>query len=735
MSCASCVGRVEKAASGVEGVLDAVVNLPAENIRIKHSDVMQIDTLINTLNNAGYPASPVKMSAQDKAIERQLHIRKLGYLTLLAIVFTLPVFIMEMGSHLSSSMRAFISGTLAEQTNRVLQWGLTTVVLFGPGRQFFTRGIPALLKGAPEMNSLVALGTGSAYLFSSVSTFLPALLPSGADNIYFESAAVIVVLILAGRYMEARAKGRTGDAISAMMDLQAKQARVSRDGALIDIPIETLKIGDIVHVRPGERIAVDGLISEGHSYVDESMVTGEPIPVEKQKNSPVVGGTVNGTGAFSFSVTHIGKHTVLSQIIALVEQAQGSKLPIQTLVDRITAWFVPLVMLIATITLIIWLIAGVQPVPAHAVVAAVSVLIIACPCAMGLATPTSIMVASGVAARMGVLFRKGDALQSLSSTNTIAIDKTGTLTQGKPALNHIHTCGTLNEEQVLQIAASVEAQSEHPIARAIVDEADNRQIAILDCEDFVSITGGGVRASVNGQTVVIGTVKLMQEEGIDYELLKTQHETLCDTGATAFYVGVDGKLCALLGVSDAVKDSSLEMVAALHERGTQLVMITGDNRRTAESLAQELGIDSVIADVLPQDKAKAVKELQGKGQKVAFIGDGINDAPALAQADVGIAIGTGTDVAIEAADVVLMSGDLSGVVKALHISRQTLKNIQQNLGWAFGYNILLIPVAAGVLYPWFGVMLSPMLAAAAMALSSVLVLANALRLPWLCKID
>jgi Cu+-exporting ATPase len=651
-------------------------------------------------------------------------------MTLVAAVFTLPVFILEMGSHLIPALHSWIMNSLGMGVNWGIQFVLTTVVLAWPGRQFYLKGFPALFKGAPDMNSLVALGSSAAWGFSTVALFAPSLLPDGTRVVYFEAAAVIVTLILLGRFLEARAKGRTGQAIRKLVGLRAKTAQVERDGQLVELPVDDIVVGDLIQARPGEKIAVDGVVVKGASYVDESMITGEPIPVEKLADAEVVGGTINGSGALMFRATKVGGDTMLAQIIRMVEEAQGAKLPIQDLVNRITLWFVPAVMGVAALTFLTWLLVGPDPALSFALVAAVAVLIIACPCAMGLATPTSIMVGTGRAAELGVLFRRGDALQTLNDVTTVALDKTGTLTEGHPELTDLTITKGFEEADVLRLVASVEAMSEHPIAAAIVQHAKQNGLALASIDDFSSITGFGVSAVIEGRKVFVGADRLMSREGIDLDAVKSVGETLGKEGKTPLFAAIDGQLAAVIAVSDPIKASTAEAIGTLHDLGLKVAMITGDNEATAQAIAAKLGIDEVVAEVLPEGKVAAIERLQTGGSKVAFVGDGINDAPALARADVGIAIGTGTDVAIESADVVLMSGDLKGVVNALHISQRTMRNIRQNLFWAFGYNALLIPVAAGVFYPVAGLMLSPALAAGAMALSSVFVLSNALRLRW-----
>ncbi|MGV6802753.1 MAG: heavy metal translocating P-type ATPase [Ruegeria sp.] len=731
MSCASCVGRVEKALLAGEGVLSASVNLAAESATVRYAAAATSPDAIAALAAAsGYPAS-VRIAIETHSQDRKMdEIRDLARRTGFAAILALPVFILEMGSHVIPGMHHAIASTIGIQTSYYLQFVLTTIVLFGPGLQFYTKGFPALFRGAPDMNSLVALGTTAAYGFSLISTFAPGVLPAGTANVYYEAAAVIVVLILLGRFLEARAKGRTGEAIRKLVGLQAKTARVERDGQVIEMPIDQIAVGDIVHVRPGEKIAVDGAVLAGASYVDESMITGEPVPVEKTEGAIVVGGTVNGTGALTFRADKIGSDTMLAQIIQMVEQAQGAKLPIQGLVDRITLWFVPAVIAVAVVTVLIWLLIGPDPALSLALVSGVAVLIIACPCAMGLATPTSIMVGTGRAAEMGVLFRRGDALQMLQETTVVAVDKTGTLTEGRPELTDLIVAEGMDETAVLRCVAAVESTSEHPVGSAIVRAANVRSLDLPKPSEFTSITGFGVQAKVEGHTILVGADRLMNRENVNIGPLFDQGAKLARNGKTPLYAAIDGQIAAVIAVADPIKATTPAAIEALHKLGLKVAMITGDNRATAEAIAAQLGIDDVVAEVLPEGKVETLENLRVGGGKLAFVGDGINDAPALASADVGIAIGTGTDIAIEAADVVLMSGDLTGVVNAFDISQRTMRNIRQNLFWAFGYNTLLIPVAAGILYPFGGPLLSPVLAAGAMALSSVFVLSNALRLRW-----
>ncbi|SFU16976.1 heavy metal translocating P-type ATPase [Sedimentitalea nanhaiensis] len=730
MSCASCVGRVDKALGSVPGVLNVNVNLASETATVTYADgAVGLADLLKAAKDAGYPAEPAEDTAhEDRSARKDSEARVLARKAALAAAFTLPVFALEMGAHIIPGMHDLIGRTIGHQTSWLIQFVLTTVVLAGPGRAFYTNGFPALFKGAPDMNSLVAVGTSAAYLYSLTALFAPTLLPEASRAVYFEAAAVIVVLILLGRWMEARAKGRTGAAIQKLLGLQPRSARILVGGELQDVAIERLCTGDILVVRPGERIAVDGVVTDGNARVDESMITGEPVPVAKTAGDPVTGGTVNGTGAFKFRATRVGADTTLAQIIRMVEEAQGAKLPIQGMVDRITLWFVPAVMALAVLTVIVWLLVGPSPTLSHALVAGVSVLIIACPCAMGLATPTSIMVGTGRAAEMGVLFRKGDALQQLTDVDVVALDKTGTVTAGRPELTDLVLADGFDRVEVLALVAAVETQSEHPIADAIVRAARAENLARYDIESFEAITGHGVRANVAGRNILVGADRLMMREGLEIGMLADEERRLAEQGRTALFAAIDGRVAAVIAVADPVKPASATAIRVLHDLGLKVAMITGDKRETADAIARETGIDHVIAGVLPDGKVAALDKLSGGGQRIAFVGDGINDAPALAHADVGIAIGTGTDVAIESADVVLMSGDLRGVVNAFEISTRTMRNIRQNLFWAFGYNVALIPVAAGVLYPAVGLLLSPVLAAGAMALSSVFVLTNALRL-------
>ncbi len=729
MTCASCVGRVEKALKAVPGVVSATVNLTTERASVQGN--ADVALLVQTVEATGYGARAVDRSSgndEDTAARKEAETAELKRDFTAAALLTLPVFVLEMGSHTVPAIHDLVMRTIGMQWNWYVQFALATLVLFVPGIRFYEKGFPALARGAPDMNSLVAVGTMAAYAYSLVATFAPSFLPAGTVNVYFEAAAVIVTLILLGRFLEARAKGRTSEAIKRLVGLQARTARLRRDGRVQEVDINDVAPGDVVEVRPGERVPVDGEVVDGESYVDESMITGEPVPVAKSAGSEVVGGTVNQKGAFAFRATAVGDATMLAQIIRMVEEAQGSKLPIQAMVDKVTMWFVPAVMAVALATFLVWLSFGPSPALTFALVNAVAVLIIACPCAMGLATPTSIMVGTGRGAEMGVLFRKGEALQLLREAQIVALDKTGTLTEGRPALTDLELVDGFDRTTVLARIAAVEAKSEHPIARAIVEAAEAEDLHMPTVTKFESITGFGVKAEVEGVRIEIGADRYMVELGLDIAAFAETAARLADEGKSPLYAAIEGRLAAIIAVADPIKRTTFEEIAALHRLGLKVAMITGDNRRTAEAIGRRLGIAEVVAEVLPEGKVDAVRRLKQEHGRLAFVGDGINDAPALAEADVGLAIGTGTDVAIEAADVVLMSGSLKGVPNAIALSKATIRNIRQNLFWAFAYNTALIPVAAGVLYPAYGLLLSPVLAAGAMALSSVFVLANALRL-------
>lgn len=646
-------------------------------------------------------------------------------------VLTVPLLVIAMGHMVSDTVGHLIPRHIGIWLELILA---TPVVLWG-GKPFFERGWQSLVNRSLNMFTLIALGVGVAYVYSLIATLFPGIFPAsfrgmgGEVSVYYEAAAVIVTLVLLGQVLELKARGSTNAAIKALLGLAPKTARrINADGTEEDVPLEHVQIGDRLRVRPGEKVPVDGTVIEGRSSVDESMITGEPIPVEKTAGDPLIGATINGTGSLVMQATRVGADTLLSQIVQMVADASRSRAPIQRLVDQVSAWFVPAVVVTAIATFIVWAVFGPEPAMAYAIINAVAVLIIACPCALGLATPMSIMVASGKGAKVGVLFKNAEAIETLRKVDTLVVDKTGTLTLGKPTLQAVVALEGFSEDEVLSLGAALERGSEHPLAAAIVHGAEERGVPAAKADHFESVTGKGVTGEVQGRAVAIGNKALMASLGIDPAPLAAEAERLRAEGQTAMFVALDGKAAGLIGVADPIKDTTAEAIEALHKEGLTIVMLTGDSHTTAKAVAAKLGIDQVIAEVLPEQKAAAIKQLQAEGRFVAMAGDGINDAPALAQAQVGIAMGTGTDVAMESAGVTLVKGDLRGIVRARRLSRATIRNIRENLVFAFGYNTLGIPIAAGVLYPAFGILLSPMIAAAAMSLSSVSVVGNALRL-------
>ncbi len=728
-ACPACLRTIGSALEAVPGVSDVQSDVASDRVWVafEPATVSPIE-LEGAVASAGYrvearlPAGSQE-AEDEEAAERRRDVRDLSRRVVVGALLTAPVVVAVMGSDVLSF--PWIPDVLME---RWVQLVLVTPVMFYTGWPIHTVGWRALRHRAAEMNSLITVGTTAAYAYSVLVTVAPGLLPVEARDVYFEAVGVILTLILLGRLLEARAKAGTGEAIRKLLGLRPRTSRVRRDGTERVIPLEHVRVGDEVVLRPGEKVPVDGEVVDGLSTVDESMVTGESIPVEKGPGDPVVGGTVNQTGSFSFRATAVGSETFLAQVIRLVREAQASKAPIQRLADRVAGYFVPAVMIIAVATFVTWFdLAATAPLTLG-LVSAVSVLIIACPCALGLATPLSIMVGTGRGAENGVLIRSAEALETAQRVRTVILDKTGTITTGKPALTDVVSVGDVPEEELLRLVASADLRSEHPLAQAIVQGAIDRGITVTEPQEFDSVTGKGVRAIVQGRTVLVGSGRHLEEAGVDVEMLDQAAGRLEEEGKTVIKAAAEGEPLGVVAVADTAKLGAGEVVAALQRRGIEVVMITGDNRKTAEAIARGVGITRVLAEVLPQDKASEVRRLQGEGGVVAMVGDGINDAPALAQADVGIAIGTGTDVAIEAADVTLVAGELRGVVSALELSRGTMRNIRQNLFLAFVYNTAGIPVAAGVLYPVIGLLLNPMIAAAAMALSSLSVVTNANRL-------
>ncbi|MDP2157804.1 MAG: heavy metal translocating P-type ATPase [Nitrospirota bacterium] len=728
MTCAACVSAVENALKELDGVASAAVNFATEKATIEYiPSQVGIRDFKKVIKDAGYEV--VEAEEGEDIVEKEQKEREKAYKELktkviIGAVLAVPLMLLMQWNHI------FGHGfQIPMQVNHLVQLLLATPVQFWIGRQFYAGAIAAARHRTTNMNTLIAIGTSSAYLYSIVATFFPSLfaIRGYTAEVYFDTSATIIVLILLGRLFEARAKGQTSEAIKKLIGLQAKTARIIKDGREMDVPIEDVEIGDIIIVRPGEKIPVDGVIKEGYSSVDESMVTGESIPVEKKAGDSVIGGTINKTGAFRFEAVNVGKETMLSHIIDMVQSAQGSKPPIARLADVIASYFVPAVIGIAALTFVVWYFFGPTPAFTYAVLNFIAVLIIACPCSLGLATPTSIMVGTGKGAENGILIRSGEALEKAHKITAVVFDKTGTLTKGRPEVTDIVPNG-IDAKDLLFFAASAEKGSEHPLGESIIKKAQDTGLTIADPEQFQAIPGHGIRAVIQKKQVLLGNQKFMQEEGVDLGNLIAESDRLSLQGKTPMFISVDSAAAGIIAVADTLKTESVAAVKQLHALGIEVVMITGDNKRTGEAIARLAGIDRVLAEVLPQDKAAEVKKLQAEGKIVAMVGDGINDAPALAQADVGIAIGTGTDVAIEASDITLIAGNIKGVVTAIALSKATMRNIKQNLFWAFAYNVILIPVAAGVLFPFFGILLNPMLAAGAMGFSSVTVVTNALRL-------
>jgi Cu+-exporting ATPase len=746
MTCASCVARVERALKHVPGVLKAEVNLATERATVTVLPGSGVrERLEEAVRDAGYGVTQTPAgdgsSATEAALDAEQAARRAEYEALrrkvvIGAVLSVVIFAGTMQHHWFPFLPDWMN-------NGYFLWALTTPVQFWVGARFYRGAWAALRHGAADMNTLIAMGTSAAYFYSVLVVLFPTLFEAEGltGALYFDSAAIIITLVLLGRLLEARAKGQTGEALRSLIKLQPDTARVVRDGREDEVAVADVRPGDLVLVRSGERVPVDGVVVEGASAVDESMLTGEPLPVAKEPGDEVIGATVNTSGSFTFRATRVGSETALAQIVQLVERAQGSKPPIARLADVVAGYFVPIVIVIALVTLVVWLIFGPEPALTYALLNFIAVLVIACPCALGLATPTAIMVGTGKGAENGILIRDGAALETAQKLDTIVLDKTGTITEGRPAVVEVlvaegwgdataegdSTAGRTDAGELLRLVAGAERGSDHPLARAVLEAARERGLEPPAFTDFEDLAGHGVRARVEGRLVEVGSARLAGERA-PVDELERRGAALRETGATLAFVWVDGRPAGALAIADRVKEGSVEGVRRLHELGLDVIMLTGDDRRTAAAIAREVGLDDVRAEVLPHEKAGEVERLQAEGRRVAMVGDGINDAPALAQADVGIALGTGADVAVEAGDVTLISGDLRGVPVAIELSRRTIRTVKQNLFWAFAYNAALIPLAAGVFYPAFGILLDPIFAAAAMGLSSVTVVSNSLRL-------
>ncbi|MEG1870699.1 MAG: heavy metal translocating P-type ATPase, partial [Peptostreptococcaceae bacterium] len=724
MTCSACSKRVEKVTKKIDGVIDSVVNLTTEKLTITiDEDKVTYGGIKNVVEKAGYKL--IREEESENKEKKRSDKDKLLIRFIASAIFTVPLLIITMGHMIGMPLPMVIDPMMNPMNFALVQLVLTIPVMI-VGYRFYYVGTKNLIKLSPNMDSLITVGTIAAFIYSLFGTYRIYNGDSSyAMHLYYEAAVTILTLITLGKYLEAVSKGKTSEAIKKLMRLVPKTAKIVRDGKEIEVPVEEVIAGDIIIVKPGEKLPVDGEVVEGSTAVDESMLTGESIPVEKTVGSKVVGASINKTGFIKYKATKVGKDTALAQIIKLVEDAQGSKAPIAKIADIISSYFVPIVIGLAIFAAVAWLIAGETPV--FALTIFISVLVIACPCALGLATPTAIMVGTGKGAENGVLIKGGEALEITHKVNTIVFDKTGTITEGKPKVTDVIT-KNYSKDEILSLAASAEKGSEHPLGEAIVREAEEKDIRFRVIENFSAIPGHGIKVDIEGKNILLGNLKLMQENSIEVGELGIESDRLANEGKTPMYIAIDNKLEGIVAVADTVKPSSKDAIENLHNMGIKVAMITGDNKKTANAIAKQVGIDIVLSEVLPEDKANEVKKLQSENRKVAMVGDGINDAPALAQADIGIAIGTGTDVAIESADIVLMKGDLRDVSTAIKLSKSTIKNIKQNLFWAFGYNVLGIPVAMGVLHIFGGPLLNPMIAAAAMSLSSVSVLANALRL-------
>ncbi|MBI2758930.1 MAG: heavy metal translocating P-type ATPase [Chloroflexi bacterium] len=733
--CAECVAKIEDALKAVPGVLDATMNAATNEVKVEYSPVIgDLGQLTKAVESAGPYRAARAAEASEPEMDKEAQATEKEYRSLMrkwwfAAAVGAPTMVLSY-PWIFPILRDWFPRGSSQLMYIWYGMGIASLaVLIYSGNQFFTGMWDGLKHRSANMHTLIAVGTGVAWVYSTIAMIFPQLFPSQEfTDVYYDVTVVVTALVVLGLAMELKAKGRTSEAIKKLIGLQAKTARVVRDGKEIDIAVEEVLVNDIVIVRPGEKIPVDGEVIEGQSAVDESMITGESLPVSKKVGDEVIGATINKTGSFKFRTTKVGKDTALSNIIRLVQDAQGSKVPIQKIVDRVSAYFTPSVMILAIIGFVVWYDFGPSPALTYGLIVAVTTLIIACPCALGMATPMSLTTGIGLGAQNGILIRSGDALQAAEKLNAVILDKTGTITFGKPSLTDVVLAAGQNEADVLRLAASVERSSEHPLALAIVEGAQARNIKLSNLETFDAIPGHGVSAKVEGRNVLIGNLKLMNREGVALGDLEEKSKALADNGKTPMYIAIDDKAAGIIAVADTVKEDSKTAIAAMKKMGLEVVMITGDNERTANAIARQVGVDRVLAEVLPQDKAFNVQKLQLEGKRVAMVGDGINDAPALAQADIGMAIGTGTDVAIEASDITLIKGSLMGVVTAIQLSRATMRNVYQNLVGAFVYNSAGLPIALGLLYPFFGILLSPLLAALAMSFSSVTVIGNANRL-------
>ena len=728
MTCAACARAIERATRKLDGVMESNVNLATEKLSIRYdSSKVRVSDIKRAVENAGYKVMEEEITVDDEKNRKDEQIRLLWKRFIISAVFTVPVLYMSMGHMIGLPLPEFVDPMMNPQAFALTQLILTLPVII-TGYRYYTIGFRTLFKGSPNMDSLIAIGTSAAVLygvFATVKIMLGDI--SYAKDLYFESADVIITLITLGKYFESVSKGRTSEAIKKLMGLAPKTAVIVRDGKEIEIPIDEVEVGDIILVKPGEKMPVDGEVVEGMTSVDESMLTGESIPVEKNIGDKIIGASINKNGTIKYKATKVGKDTALAQIIKLVEDAQGSKAPIAKLADVISGYFVPIVITLAIISGLGWYFIGKES-AIFSLTIFISVLVIACPCALGLATPTAIMVGTGKGAEHGVLIKSGVALETAHKIKTIVFDKTGTITEGKPKVTDVIAAGGVDKDELLQLAASAEKGSEHPLGEAIVKSAEEKGMDFKKLDFFKAIPGFGIQVRIDGKDILLGNKKLLTENNVPLENQEEMYEKLAQEGKTPMYAAVDGKIAGIIAVADTVKESSRRAIEKLHKLGIEVAMITGDNKRTAEAIGKQVGIDKILAEVLPQDKANEVKKFQRDGRKVAMVGDGINDAPALAQADVGIAIGSGTDVAMESADIVLMRSDLVDVPTAIQLSKSTIKNIKENLFWAFGYNTLGIPIAMGFLHIFGGPLLNPMIAGAAMSLSSVSVVSNALRL-------